>query len=591
MKELLHTDLKTGLTTGSYSAAAAKAATHMLLTGETVCCTEIKLPSGEKKLIEIAETSLHADTAQCMAIKDAGDDPDITNGIKIYAKAKLLDHPEIIITAGIGIGTVTRPGLAVEPGKPAINPVPLKMIRQSIAEILPPGKGAEVEISIPEGVEIAKKTFNPKLGIVGGISVLGTTGIVKPMSEEALKASLELHLKQLAEEGCRKAIFVPGNYAANFLTKQYKATSSPIVQMSNYAGFMLEKAVKYKFTDILIVGHIGKLIKLAGGIFCTHSKIADARNEILCSHYLCYSKDPTTALQLMSSNTAEEASELVSDKGFWDYLAVKIKERASDHIYQELKIETVLFSQSKGPLGKSTNSPQLESCFGLQKEPKPTSRIKQTKQTEIIICGAGPGNPNLIIPEIFKELQKAEVIVGSERHLELVENHKAYRIVFTGKLKEIDEAVSKHEGKRVVVLVSGDTGFYSLRKYISNTCKKARISCHPGISSFQYLYAKLNKSYEKAYLASLHGKDSEYTEQLKQFDSVFLLTDKKNTYAKIAQTLTERGLGDTIMHVGNRLSYHDEQIITGTANELAKTEYSFGLCCLVLERRTLATLT
>ncbi|MDA3892518.1 MAG: cobalt-precorrin-5B (C(1))-methyltransferase CbiD [Salinivirgaceae bacterium] len=349
-KEKLHTELRSGLTTGTCASAVAKASAYMLIKQVQLNHVMVKLPNNDEVVLELKDVKLDDKSASCTTIKDAGDDPDITNGIRIIAKASFNKGNSVKLIAGEGIGIVTKPGLAVEVGKPAINPVPLKMINESLAEVVPDNTGVEVLLSIPEGVEVARKTFNPRLGIEGGISVLGTTGIVKPMSEEALKDSLILPLKQLAAIGCTKAILSPGNYGRAFSKQQFNYDEDKTVLTSNYIGYMLEQAVRHKFTKLVLIGHIGKLVKLAGGIFNTHSRTADARNEILAAHYFSFTQDADGFEKIMNANTTEEVVTDIQNSAFWNYLALQIKKRTEQYIYQELEIEIVLFSQKTGQL-------------------------------------------------------------------------------------------------------------------------------------------------------------------------------------------------------------------------------------------------
>jgi len=352
----LHTELQSGFTTGTCAAAVAKAATFMLINQKEVNHISVTLPDGQSVIMELIKTNYCQSSASCSVIKDAGDDPDVTHGIEIIASASFSDNIGVSISAGKGIGTVTKPGLAVEIGKPAINPVPLKMITESVAELLPKEKGINIILTVPTGEQIAQKTFNPRLGIKGGISILGTSGIVKPMSEDALKDSLVIKLKQLVAYGYTTAVFSPGNYGKAFSKQQFSYSEDKTVLTSNYIGFMLEQAVRNNFKTIVIVGHIGKLIKLAGGIFNTHSRVADARNEILASHYFKFSNDADAFLQIMNSNTTEEASNFITKSEFWDYMAETIKHKAQQYIYNELTVEVVLFSQQRGELGRTNKA-------------------------------------------------------------------------------------------------------------------------------------------------------------------------------------------------------------------------------------------
>ena len=355
-KERLHKELKSGLTTGTCATAVAKASAYMLVNQNTIHQVSVVLPDGSEVRLELQDIRLTADRAQCTTIKDAGDDPDVTHGAEIVASAVWLSENEIRIVGGEGIGKVTKPGLPVEVGKAAINPVPLKMINEAVREVVPEGKGIEITLSVPKGRELAQRTFNPKLGIVDGISIIGTTGIVKPMSEEALKDSLVVKLKQVAAQGKSKAILSPGNYGKAFSKQQFNYSEDDTVLTSNYIGFMLEKAVLHKFKKLVLIGHIGKLVKLAGGIFQTHSRTADARNEVLAAHYFSFTKDAEGFQNIMSANTTEEVANDIDDTAFWNYLAETIKKRSESYIYNELEVEIVLFSQQKGMLAATDNA-------------------------------------------------------------------------------------------------------------------------------------------------------------------------------------------------------------------------------------------
>lgn len=350
-KEQLHKDLRSGYTTGTCATAVAKAATWMLVHQKPLEHVQVTLPNDHQVILDIIIHRINSQAVVCGTIKDAGDDPDVTHGLEIKAEAKFTEKCRTTILGGEGIGKVTKPGLSVAVGKPAINPVPFQMIVNAVEEIRPKDTGIEVTISAPGGEQIAQRTFNPQLGIEGGISILGTTGIVKPMSEEGLKNSLVVKLKQLANWGYNQAIFCPGNYGKAFSEQQFEYDEEKIVLTSNYIGFMLEQAVKNGFKKIILIGHLGKLVKLAGGIFQTHSRTADARNEILAAHYLMFSNNTQAFKQIMNSNTTEEATDFISETSFWNHLATQIKHRAERYIYNELEVEIILFSQHKGMLG------------------------------------------------------------------------------------------------------------------------------------------------------------------------------------------------------------------------------------------------
>jgi cobalt-precorrin-5B (C1)-methyltransferase len=345
-----------GYTTGSCAAAASRAAVAMLLTGRSMEDVQLLTPSGITLDILLHDITIDKDFASCSVIKDSGDDPDVTNGIKVFAKAWHNTENRLIIEAGTGIGRVTKKGLQVAVGQPAINPVPMQMIVSAVSMLLKNNQGVTVEISIPEGEEIARKTFNERLGIVGGISILGTSGIVVPMSDEAFKESLALELSMLKEKGCREMVLTPGNYGEAFIAANLPGATECTVTTSNFVGYMLHEAVRFEMEKILLVGHIGKLVKVAGGIFHTHSNVADARNEIMAAHYMQFSGDAEGFRKIMQSNTTEEAIEFVHDDAFFGYLCEVIQRRCHEHIRNKAGVEVIIFSQAKGLLGKTSKA-------------------------------------------------------------------------------------------------------------------------------------------------------------------------------------------------------------------------------------------
>ncbi|MDA3892519.1 MAG: precorrin-6y C5,15-methyltransferase (decarboxylating) subunit CbiE [Salinivirgaceae bacterium] len=205
------------------------------------------------------------------------------------------------------------------------------------------------------------------------------------------------------------------------------------------------------------------------------------------------------------------------------------------------------------------------------------------KETHISICGIGPGNPDYISNIIYTEVEKADVLVGGKRQLSIFQKAEKEHCVFDGKTDNLKKSIDKYHGKYIVVLVSGDTGFYSLRRFIVEAFPHANIEVFPGISSFQYFYAKLSLGYEQAFLTSIHGIETDYIQKLKKYSSVFLLTDRKNNYKTIAKKLIENGYGDRRLHIGNNLSYDNEQIISLRAIEVAELDTDFPLCSVIIE--------
>ncbi len=208
------------------------------------------------------------------------------------------------------------------------------------------------------------------------------------------------------------------------------------------------------------------------------------------------------------------------------------------------------------------------------------------KKQHIIICGIGPGNPDYIVPAVFNKVNQADILIGGKRQLEIFNGLTKQTCLFDGKLNNLKEIISNCTEMNIVVLVSGDTGFYSLRRFLTHEFPLTAIEIIPGISSYQYFYARLGMGYENAFLGSLHGAEAGYIEKLEHFDSVFLLTDLKNNWKSIAQNLVEKGYGQLKMHLGNNLSYPDEKIISETASEISFQDFEFKLCSVIIENTT-----
>lgn len=353
---------KKGYTTGSCAAAASKAAVMMLHSGKIVDSVEIDTPKGMRLNLLICDVSITPEAVECAVVKDSGDDPDVTNGVKVFSEARFTDQPGIRVRGGEGIGIVTLPGLKVEVGKPAINPVPMEMIRKEVKEVLGDKEGVEITIHVPGGEEIAKKTYNPRLGIVGGISVLGTTGIVEPMSEEAWKDSLALELSVKASEGKKEAVFIFGSYGEDFTVNHLNIRDDHIVKISNFVGFMLEKAVEYGFEKIVLAGHAGKLVKVAAGIFHTHSRVADARMEILAAYAALEGASHPLIDEIYHCITTEAAVKIINDHkltSVYDRIVANVSASCEEYTFHKLQIGAVLFDNNNSVLAGSTSATEI----------------------------------------------------------------------------------------------------------------------------------------------------------------------------------------------------------------------------------------
>lgn len=362
--------LRYGYTTGSCAAAASKAAVQMLSTGRKTDEVHIDTPFGWTIGIDVHPVVVNDCESSCYVVKDSGDDPDITNGMELYAKAEWClagrEEDEIVVETGKGIGRVTKKGLSVEPGNPAINPVPMKMIREEVKKVLPKGRGVKITLWIPKGEELARKTFNPRLGIVGGISIIGTTGIVEPMSEEALKESYAIEIKMQVEEGNRTIILTPGNYGLDYV-RNNNLDGKRAVRTSNFIGYMLDKCLEYGVDNILFVGHAGKMTKIAAGVYQTHSKYGDGRLETIASYAGICGYGSEVLERILDSTTTDEAISHIEDKRFevYEMICQRAAEKCRARVFGDVNVETLIFTNEYGFLGKSKNADKLIKELGI----------------------------------------------------------------------------------------------------------------------------------------------------------------------------------------------------------------------------------
>ncbi|MFA9376648.1 MAG: cobalt-precorrin-5B (C(1))-methyltransferase CbiD [Lachnotalea sp.] len=362
--------LRYGYTTGSCAAAASKAAAIMLFRKCDISKISILTPKGISLELEVLDIASGSNFVSCAIKKDSGDDPDVTNGILVYAKISKTDGKDIEIDGGIGVGRVTKPGLEQPVNSAAINRVPRQMIYDEVINICNEfdyQKGMRVEISIPEGIEIAKKTFNPRLGIKDGISVLGTSGIVEPMSEAALIDSIKVEMKMLKASGKENLLVTLGNYGENFSINELNIDINDSLKCSNFIGETIDYAVELEFKSVLFIGHIGKLVKTAGGIMNTHSRNADARMDILVAAAILGGISLEGARQVLNCITTDEAIATLMEERILDLtmqiLVDKMQFYMSKRAYDKINIEIVTFSNEFGLLGKTKQADELGMCF------------------------------------------------------------------------------------------------------------------------------------------------------------------------------------------------------------------------------------
>lgn len=344
--------LRCGYTTGSCATAAAKAATIMLFNDIILEKVEIMTPKGIEISIPINSIEKGKDYCTVSVIKDGGDDPDMTNGMEIYARVEKQESG-FTLTGGAGIGVVTKDGLAIKKGLHAINPTPRKTIEEAVRENLPnskdknyiftSGNGIKITISAPQGIEIAKKTFNPRLGIVGGISILGTTGIVKPMSEEALKESIRIEINQKGKVK-DKLVLTFGNIGEK-CAKDKGFNEDEIVIISNFVGFALECCDEMNIKEVILVGHIGKLSKVAYGCFNTHSRVNDVRLEVIALELALLGYDTELIKNILEQKTSEGAVKFLGNgyEELYKNIGNKIVERMKIYTYGKMKCDAIMY--------------------------------------------------------------------------------------------------------------------------------------------------------------------------------------------------------------------------------------------------------
>ncbi|MBM4055301.1 MAG: cobalamin biosynthesis protein CbiD [Planctomycetes bacterium] len=348
--------LRTGYTTGSCAAAAAKAAAMGLFYNEIPDVVEIDTPIGKRLRLQVVCKQIMDNASECAIQKDAGDDPDVTNGCKVFARVEKAENNAIEIDGGRGVGRVTKPGLQVPVGQAAINPVPKRMIENSVREVIGNDKGARVVISVPDGEKLAEKTFNPKLGIIGGISIIGTTGIVRPMSDEALKTSLLCGLDIAKGLGYKDVVLVPGNLGERAMSNFSRIAKDQIVQMSNYVGFMLNAVKEKGFECVMLSGHPGKLAKLLRDDFNTHSSVSRPANDILIDSVKSSFRTQQWLNELNDVSTVEGILEILYKNNalpLMDDVADKIEGKVRAYLNYALYVGVILFNMEGAAVGKS----------------------------------------------------------------------------------------------------------------------------------------------------------------------------------------------------------------------------------------------
>ena len=382
--------LRGGYTTGACVAAGAKAAALYMQDSLTADAVEITALDGTRLMIPIKKIERLDDgrlpegalppVIRAEVVKDAGDDPDITNGTSVFVTLTLarseddlkavpgvsVRHENILFEAGEGIGHATKPGLSLSVGEPAINPGPRQLVHNSLLEAFGSPRPCRVRIDIPAGRELAKKTLNPVLGIEGGISIIGTTGVLRPMSEEAFKESLVPQIKVARAAGFDTQIFVPGKIGER-IAASWGLPEAGMVQTSNFIGYMLEAAAEIGLKRILLFGHIGKLAKVAAGVFHTHNRVGDARLEVLAAYSGALGMPGEGIERILGAVTTEEALPVIGEYGLekvYEVIAARASYRAERLIFNKVQVGTVLVTLQGELLGMDHRAREIGGDFG-----------------------------------------------------------------------------------------------------------------------------------------------------------------------------------------------------------------------------------
>ncbi len=357
--------LRCGYTTGSCAAAAAKAAAEMIFTGHIAETVRLMTPKGIMLDLDTVDVGIGDEVASCAIVKDSGDDPDVTNGVKVYTSVRLISSG-VRILGGTGIGVVTKAGLDQPVGEAAINSVPRRMIAGAVMEIAEKygySGGFEVTVSIPAGTELAQKTFNPRMGIEGGISVIGTSGIVEPMSNTAVVETIRAEANIRRAAGQRNMLLTIGNYSEDYVQKQLPFSLEHSVTCSNFIGEAIDIGMELGFESILIVGHIGKLVKLGAGIMNTHSSWADGRMEVLITCGLLAGADTGTLKKLPDCATADAAMDILDGAGYLERTAEILSRRMDSYlrgrVHDEIPVGALAFSYKRELLVKTSLADEL----------------------------------------------------------------------------------------------------------------------------------------------------------------------------------------------------------------------------------------
>ncbi len=352
--------MREGHTTGATATAAMKAAL-LALAGEFPKEVTVLSPQNQPITVPIESARAEEGTGTATALKDGGDDLDVTHGTPIVVSVRYRETAGLELKAGKGVGTVTKPGLQVAVGKPAINPGPQIMMRKVYDEMVTDGRGLVVTISVPEGEELAKQTLNPAMGVIGGISIIGTTGIVKPMSEEAYKRSLVPQLSVIKASGAKTVVLVPGRIGEH-AAENLGIPRDAMAETSNFIGFMMETAVSMGFSRILLIGHMGKLLKVASGSFHTYNRVSDGRMETMAAWAAACGANPSVVKELLACTTTDAGTDIIRREHLevmYPLMAARAEERCRRYIFDKAEVGVIFVTMEGNVVAASPAARKL----------------------------------------------------------------------------------------------------------------------------------------------------------------------------------------------------------------------------------------
>lgn len=358
-------EMRHGYTTGACATAMTKAALYALVTGEVPEHVTIHLPVGQDATFTVVSFAVKDNEVMCETIKDAGDDPDATHKARIQSTVRFIEKSGVHLDGGIGVGRVTKAGLPVPVGEAAINPVPRKMLHGVVEEaiqLFQIDKGIEVIISVPDGEEIAKKTLNARLGILGGISILGTRGTVVPFSSSAYMASIVQAISVAKEAGCDHLVITTGGRSEKYAMKEYPhLPEEAFIEMGDFVGFTLKHIARKEIPQVSLVGMMGKFSKVAQGVMMVHSKSAPISFPFLGEIAKKAGADTEITEQILHANTASQVGEIMEGNDqFFKALCKNCCYYALDHTKAKLRVSTTLYAMNGDMLGKAENIEQLD---------------------------------------------------------------------------------------------------------------------------------------------------------------------------------------------------------------------------------------